>query len=428
MSAQRATVTIDSIAAGGAGVGRLPDGRAVFVQRTAPGDQALIEVTREKKRWASGRLLKVVSTGPGRRTAPCPHYARCGGCTIEHLHYDQQLEIKARIVYDALKRIGGIDVGTMPPVTPSPNEFQYRNRVSFSLVRLLDGRVLAGFHEIDRPDRVLDISDKCLLPEPALAAAWGSLRAGWGEQASFLPSGDKLRLTLRGTARGDVGLVIDGGYSAGQPDRLLQDVPQLRSIWHRPASAAQYKLLAGEAAFDESWSDEDVALSGAVFLQVNRAVAAALEEHVLQRAQAVGGKTVVDAYCGIGLHARRLARLGYHVVGIELDDSAIAEARRDAPEGTEFVVGRVEDELPKHLPADLVIVNPPRPGLDPLAIDSLVSSKPAHIIYVSCDPATLARDLAKLEAAYTITGIQCFDLFPQTTHVETVVELACVTS
>ena len=428
MSAQRATVTIDSIAAGGAGVGRLPDGRAVFVQRTAPGNEALIEVTREKKRWASGRLLKVVTLGPGRRTAPCPHYARCGGCTIEHLHYDSQIEIKARIVFEALRRIGGIDLETMPQVTPSPNEFQYRNRVSFTLVRLLDGRVIAGFHEIDRPDRVLDITEKCLQPEPSLAAAWGALRAGWGEQASFLPSGDKLRLTLRATANGDVGLVIDGGYSAGQPDRLLQNVPQLRSIWQRPSSAVEYKHIAGELAFDESWSDEDVALSGAVFLQVNRAVAAALEEHVLQRAQAAGGKTVIDAYCGIGLHARRLARLGQRVVGIELDEHAIAEARRDAPDGAEFVAGRVEAELPKHLPADLVIVNPPRTGLDPLATNVLVSHKPAHIIYVSCDPATLARDLAKLKAAYNITGVQCFDLFPQTTHVETVVELACATS
>ena len=295
-------------------------------------------------------------------------------------------------------------------------------------MRLLDGRVLAGFHEIDRPDRVLDISDKCLLPEPSLATAWGNLRAGWGEQASFLPSGEKLRLTLRSTAKGDAGLVIDGGYSAGQPDRLLQNVPQLRTIWHRPASASDYKHIAGEVAFDESWSDEDVALSGAVFLQVNRAAAAALEQHVLQRAQAAGGRTVIDAYCGIGLHARRLARLGQRVLGIELNEQAIAEARRDAPEGAEFVVGRVEDELPKYLPADLVIVNPPRTGLDPVAADSLVNIKPAHVIYVSCDPATLARDLAKLKAAYSITGLQCFDLFPQTHHVETVVELTCVTS
>jgi 23S rRNA (uracil1939-C5)-methyltransferase len=153
--AQRATIRIESIAAGGAGVGRLPDGRAVFVQRTAPGDDALIEVVREKKRWAAGRLLKVISPGAGRRVAPCPHYARCGGCTVEHLDYDHQLEIKARIVLEALRRIGGIDIGALPPVTASPNEFRYRNRVSFTLLRLPGGRVVAGFHEIDRPERVV---------------------------------------------------------------------------------------------------------------------------------------------------------------------------------------------------------------------------------------------------------------------------------
>jgi 23S rRNA (uracil1939-C5)-methyltransferase len=427
VSAQRAAIHIDGIAAGGAGVGRLPDGRSVFVQRTAPGDHALIEVVKEKKRWAAGRLLRVLTPGDGRRDAPCPHYARCGGCTLEHLVYDRQIQAKSRIVFEALRRIGGIDLSEPPPVTPSPNEFRYRNRVSFTLLRLPSGRVIAGFHEIDRPDRVLDISADCLLPEQPLAAAWAALRANWGERASLLPSGDRLRLTLRGTAQNAIALIIDGGYSGGQPERLLEAVPAIRSIWHRPAGAEAHQLRAGERSFEESWSDEEVALSGAVFLQVNRAVAAELEAHVLQRA-ATAGRTVIDAYCGIGLHARRLARLGHHVIGIELDASAIEEARRDAPEGVEFVQGRVEVELEKHLPADLVIVNPPRTGLDPQATGLLADRPVPRIIYVSCDPATLARDLARLKASYSVTDLRCFDLFPQTTHVESVVELTCVTS
>jgi 23S rRNA (uracil1939-C5)-methyltransferase len=179
--------------------------------------------------------------------------------------------------------------------------------------------------------------------------------------------------------------------------------------------------------FDESWSDEDVALSGAVFLQINRAVAELLEEHVLQRAQASGAQTMIDAYCGAGLHARRLARLGYRVTGIELDAAALAEATRAAPTAR-FIAGRVEDVLGTLLPADLVILNPPRAGLATQATELLLQHRPAGLLYVSCDPATLARDLAVLKAAYTITDLRCFDLFPQTTHVETVVELACATS
>src|SRR5690606_23467418 len=148
----------------------------------------------------------------------------------------------------------------------------------------------------------------------------------------------------------------------------------------------------------------------------------------LARGAAGPGARDVDAYCGVGLHARRLAREGATVVGIELDPDAIREARRAAPPGTEFLLGRVEDLLPAVLPADLVILNPPRRGLHATVPGALAARPPARLIYVSCDPATLARDLARLRPAFRLRGLRCFDLFPQTTHVETVAELECVTS
>lgn len=421
------TVRIESIAAGGAGVGHLPDGRAVFVQRSAPGDLVRIELTREKRRWANGRLLTLIEPGPHRRAAPCPHYARCGGCTVEHLEYTAQVAAKADIVHQALRRIGGIATAR-PEVTPSPVEFRYRNRVSFTLVRAPGGRIIAGFHEIDRPDRVVDISAACLLPEAPLADAWQRLRASWGDGAALLPSGPELRLTLRANRKQQVGLVIDGGYSAGQPDRLRELVPELQSIWHRSQGATQHALLAGAASFAEIWLEEELALNGATFLQVNRAAAEQLEQHVLERAQANGTSTVIDAYCGVGLHARRLARLGCTVVGIELDVAAVAEAERDAPTGLTFVIARTEDVLPDYLPVDLVIVNPPRAGLAEPVTRTLTANPPARIIYVSCDPATLARDLARLAPTFQLQAMRCFDLFPQTTHVETVAELLCATT
>lgn len=424
-----AVVDIGGIAAGGAGVGRLPDGRAVFVHRTAPGDRARVAVVEHKRRWARAELRKLLRPGPDRRPAPCPHYDRCGGCTIEHITYTAQLGIKATIVAEALRRIGGLDVPE-PEVVPSPHEFRYRNRVSFTLLRLGAGRVVAGFHELNRPGRIVDITDACLLPEPAVADAWGALRRAWGPDAYRLPSGRQLRLTLRGAAAGEVTLLIDGGYAPGRPDELLSRVPALAAIWHRAAGAGDWTLLAGSAAVVEQWADEDVALSGVAFLQVNRAAAAALEEHVmaLARTTAGPGVRVIDAYCGVGLHARRLAREGAAVVGIELDPDAVREARRAAPPGTEFLEGRVEDLLPAALPADLVILNPPRRGLHAAVPEALAARPPARLIYVSCDPATLARDLARLQPTFRLRGLRCFDLFPQTTHVETVAELECATS
>jgi 23S rRNA (uracil1939-C5)-methyltransferase len=422
----RAAVHITGIAAGGAGVGRLPDGRAVFVQRTAPGDEAEIRVVEEKRRWARGRLVRLRAAGPDRRPPPCSHYVRCGGCTLEHLDYPAQLHWKGRLVSEALRRIGGTDIGE-PAVVASPSEFRYRNRVSFTLVRLGAGRVVAGFHEIDSPDRVADIDEACLLPEAPVAEAWREIRAGWGENAGRLPSGERLRLTVRATADGAASLYVEGGYHEGRPDELLARAPRLAAIWHRPEGGAA-RLLGGTAVLDEQWGGEAVGLGGAVFLQVNRAAAALLEAHVLALAGDVAGRSVVDAYCGIGLHARRLARAGAHVVGIELDEAAVAEAQRAAPAGARFIAGTVEEHLPGALPADLAVVNPPRAGLDARVVGALVDEPVRRLLYISCDPATLARDVARLQPAYVLGGVRCFDLFPQTAHIETVAELQCATS
>jgi 23S rRNA (uracil1939-C5)-methyltransferase len=417
---------ISGIAAGGAGVGRDAGGRAVFVHRTAPGELVRARLIEEKPRWARARLERVLESSPDRRDAPCRFYARCGGCTLEHLSYAAQLSAKAVIVVDALSRIGGIAIDT-PAVVASPAELCYRNRVSFSLVRLRDGSVRAGFHELERPDRVIDIDETCLMPEPPVAAAWGELRRGWGRGAARLPSGTRLRLTLRATAAGRTSLLVQGGYSAGRPDELLVRVASLDSIWHQPQPADSPVLLAGASALSESWQGEELSLGGAMFLQVNRGAAALLDEHVMQLAGDVSGRTVVDAYCGVGLHARRLARLGARVRGIELDAQAVQEAQRSAPAAV-FTAARVEDALPAALPADLVVLNPPRAGVAAEGVAALLAVPPSRIIYISCDPATLARDLKRLAPTFRVRSIRCFDLFPQTAHIESVVELTCATT
>jgi 23S rRNA (uracil1939-C5)-methyltransferase len=419
-------VRIDGIAAGGAGVGRTPDGRAVFVHRTAPGELADVELVEAKRRWARGRLVVLQEASPARRDAPCRFYERCGGCTLEHLQYEAQLAAKSQIVVDALKRIGHRAIEP-PEVVPSPSEFRYRNRVSFTLVRLRTGGVLAGFHEIDRPDRVLDVDGTCLLPEQPVADAWGSLRVHWGRNATRLPAGSRLRLTLRGTAGGRTALLVQGGFGPGQPDELLARVPSLDAVWHQPRPNVEPLLLAGEARLAESWQEEELALGGAVFLQVNRGAAALLEDHVVDLAGDVRGRTVIDAYCGVGLHARRFARAGARVTGVELDPLAVHEAELAAPD-VRFVHDRVESALPPLLPVDLVVLNPPRSGLAAEAVAALRAAPPDRMIYVSCDPATLARDLDRLGGTFTLGSVRCFDLFPQTAHVETVAEIRCYTT
>ncbi|MDR0787001.1 MAG: TRAM domain-containing protein [Gemmatimonadota bacterium] len=452
-------VEITAIAAGGEGVGRLPDGRAVFVHRVAPGELVDLRVSTQRPRWARGQLLRVISPSEDRREPPCPFDPECGGCTLQHLEYPAQLRAKARVVSDALTRIGGVAVNP-PEVVPSPKEFRYRNRVSFSLRRLGGGRVVYGFHSLHDPDRIVEVSD-CLLPEAPISGAWKQLCAGWGHNAGRLPSGETLRLTLRATAAGAVTLLVDGGYAPGDPEALLAAVPEISAIWHRREGDAAVRL-AGSRDLLESWGEESFEVGGTAFLQVNRKAAALLEQWVEQlvieghatenrtadhpapgsftpegcyapdanlagssesHREDLGGLTVVDAYCGVGIRARQLARMGARVTGIELDASAVAIADAARVPGAVFKAARVETALPAALPAHLVVLNPPRAGVDPAVTTALNESPPDRIIYVSCDPATLARDIARLRDHFSVHSVRCFDLFPQTAHVETVVEL-----
>ncbi|MFW5950548.1 MAG: class I SAM-dependent RNA methyltransferase [Gemmatimonadota bacterium] len=422
----RDTVEVTGIAGGGAGVGRLSDGRVTFVHRTAPGDEVELRVVEDRGRWTRSVLVGLRRASPVRREAPCPHYQRCGGCTLEHVTYAGQLAAKAQLVTDALQRIGRVPV-ELPEVVPSPDEFRYRNRVSFTLRRGPD-RVVAGFHELENPGELVDIGGACLLPEPALADCWSALRRGWGPDAHRLPSGEELRLTLRASRAGEVTLAVDGGYAPGRPEALVGQIPRLVAVWHRPEGGTGYRQLAGVERLREEWGGEDVELTGDVFMQVNRGAAERLERHVLETVLRSRPARVVDAYCGVGLYARRLAAAGVEVTGIEAHPAAVREAERAAPRA-ELLEGRVEERLAGALPADVVILNPPRTGLARAASAVLAADPPARAVYVSCDPATLARDLKRMNEAYRVAGVRSFDLFPQTAHVETVVELeACATT
>jgi 23S rRNA (uracil1939-C5)-methyltransferase len=414
----RVAVTVRGIAAGGAGVADLPDGRVVFVPRTAPGDRASIRIRKSRPRWAEGSLCEIIEPSVERRDALCALYARCGGCQLQHLPYARQLEWKGRVVADALQRIGRLEGVDVPQVVGSPLETGYRSRVTYTLRHLEGWRVAAGFHALERPAHVLDVVDECVLPHEALTDAWKALRAGWGQGALLLPAGGRLRLTLRAAGDG-VSLVVEGGPSGWRAEALAAAVPALDAIWHLPRdSSDEPRLVAGDAS------------EAPVFEQVNPEAAALLVEHVLAQAGHASGSVerAVDAYCGDGVYARGLADRGWRVTGIERSRSACAAARGHAgrfPAGVLTVLeGAVEDRLGEALPAELVVVNPPRAGLDAGVVRALGDSHVSRVVYVSCDPATLARDVAGLSTVYQVASIRCFDLFPQTAHVETVVALS----
>ncbi len=398
-----AVLRIESIAAGGDGVGRL-DGLAVFTPRTAPGE--LVEVTvRQRGRMGRGRLLRVIEPSPARVTPRCRHYDgdRCGGCQLQHLTIEAQREAKQQIVQDAFSRIARRPIAR-PEIVPSPQAWEYRSRLTLAM-RWRGGKWVMGLHSVDDVDHVFDLHE-CPITDPAVVGAWLSIR----KASRLLPRVAELRGTVRQSGA-DLGFVLEGGNDWPAAREFAREVPELRVIRWRPAQGASRVIIdqrSGGAPEDS-------------FDQVNQPVAAAARQELVDRAIALHPRTAVDAYAGLGATARALAEHGISVTAIESDEAAAAYAAGHLPGDSRVIAARVEDVIAGALPADVVIVNPPRAGVDARVTSSLEASK-THLLYMSCDAATLARDVSRLPA-YRVESLRAYDMFPQTAHVEVVCSL-----
>ncbi len=340
---------IHDVAFGGKGVAR-HEGKVYFVPFTVPGEKITARVVRQKKNFAETELVAVLSPSPDRVAPPCPYFARCGGCSYQHIAYEKQLAIKAAQVEQTLRRVGKLDAVPMRPAVAAPQPYGYRNRI-----RVHSAGGVTGFFAHDA--RALVDVEQCLLAAPEVNRALRRLRA----------------MPVR---EGDYSLRVPGG--------------------------------------------------GPYFEQTNPEAAAALVEIV--RASTGGGGTLVDAYCGAGLFARALADRFEKVIGIEENAAAIESARRSAQPHESYIAGEVGAHLGEVLslhPAarTTVLLDPPTEGLAARVSDLLLAAAPAEILYVSCNPATLARDLTALRSAYELLAVTPLDMFPQTAEIEVVAHL-----
>jgi 23S rRNA (uracil1939-C5)-methyltransferase len=441
---QELELRIDSLAYGGNGVARL-NGFVVFVRRALPGDTVRARVTKVKRNHAEAVSLEVVEPGAPRVEAPCAHYPACGGCRFQDLAYDAQLQAKAQQVGDALRRIGGFPEVDLEPAVPAKSLFHYRNKLEYSFTSLDDGQVGLGFHRAGRWDEVLDV-ERCWLTTEVgngireVVKAW-ALAEGLPAYDQERQEGYLRHLVVRegrNTGQALVVLVTAPGDLAGADDLVeaLRAFPEVRSVhWAVNDSPAEVTnlptdLLWGVEAIEEELLGLRYRVRPNAFLQTNTEMCEVLYELARDYAALTGEETVYDLYCGIGTIGLTLARDALTVWGIEQSKESIACAVENADlngvaNAAFFAgdVGRDLDELRDRAGGpDVVVVDPPRAGLAGKAVRRVGELRAPRLVYVSCNPTTLAGNAKELvrDFGYRLERARPVDMFPHTPHVEAV--------
>jgi 23S rRNA (uracil1939-C5)-methyltransferase len=434
---------VESLAYGGNGVARL-NGYVVFVRRGLPGDRVRARVTKVKRNFAEALATEVVEAGPQHVDAPCQHYPACGGCRFQDLAYGAQLEQKAGWVRDSLVRLGKIDEPPLEEIVGAVEAFHYRNKVEYSFTRTPSGPAL-GFHKAGRWDEVLDI-ERCWLTTDLGNALRDAVRE-WarGERLEAYSQEDQsgyLRHLVvregRNTGQALVQLVTAAGerFEREHFVDVLRNFPAVRSIhWSVNDSPAEVthlptELLWGEEAIEEELLGLRFRVRPGAFLQTNTRMAERLYELAIDYSALSGGETVWDLYCGIGTIGLCMASQALTVWGVEVVEESVACALENADlngiTNAAFFAGNVgqsiEELRDRAGDPDVVVVDPPRAGLAGKALKRLGETGAPRIVYVSCNPTTLASDVARLrdDYGYSLLRARPLDMFPHTPHVECV--------
>jgi len=454
------SLSIEDLALGGEGVGRV-NGYVIFVRGGLPGDRLRVRLTQARSRFARGVIEAVESPSPDRVEAPCPYFGRCGGCRLQHLAYPAQLAFKAKQVVECLARIGRLSDIPVRAVIGAPEVFGYRNKMEFTVARrgagtwadgpgAPGGGLAVGLHEADRYDVVLDI-ERCLLQSETMNLLLAEARGFFREQGLSVydqESGDGLlRFLMVREGKRTREAMVNVVTSAPQPselaplaDQLRTRVPQIASVVlnvnPKKASVAvgvEEHVLAGRDHIKESLGGLTFQVSANSFFQTNTLQAERLFTLVEESTGLTGSETMVDLYSGTGTISLLLARRCRRVYGIEVAQTAVDDAVRNAKTNgitnCTFLPGEVRHVLPqlisRGIRAEVVVADPPRAGFHPRALRALLTLGPARIVYISCNPSTMARDLGELRrGGYRIDWVQPIDMFPHTPHIEAVARLA----
>jgi len=399
-------VRVGNLVYGGDAIGRLPDGRAVFVPFAIPGEMVRLRLMEEKARFTRAELVEVIEPSPMRISARCCHFSLCGGCHYQHLSYSDQLTAKSAILREQLERLGGFI--NLPPVeiasTPEPI-WNYRNHVQFHLSS--EGKL--GFQKA-HSNQTFPIVE-CHLPEISINQIW--------PQIDIEPIPGLERISVRSGWEDEMMLVLE--CSVPQPlDFSIQNLA-ISVVQRNPSGNL---VLAGSDHLFMEVSGRQFRVSSSSFFQVNTLQATAMVKHIMAYPPIKDAKMVVDVYCGVGLFSAFLASKAKQLVGIELSAEACDDftINLDEFENVSLYEAPAEDVLSNiNFNPDVIVVDPPREGLGRKTVDGILSQGTSHLIYVSCDPATLARDAKRLASGgYTLVKIALFDLFPQTFHIESI--------
>ncbi len=449
-------LTIEGLAFGGKGVTRV-DNYVIFVKDALPGDRVKVRIVKRKKDFAEAILLEILEPSPHRVQAPCPYFNWCGGCTWQNMSYEDQLFFKRQIVLDSLQRIGGFAEVEVQPVLPSPSPLAYRNKMEFSFSDrhwLLPEELnkpeisrdfVLGLHVPGTFDKILHV-ENCLLQSDEANAILKYV-SDYCQQNKLQPYGIRshqgfLRfLVLRQSSyNGEIMVNIVTGYEepeklAPLAEQLVQRFPQVVSVVNtintrlaQIATGEKEILLQGRPFIRDRIGPFVFNISPASFFQTNTLQAERLYQKVLEFADLDGKSIVWDLYAGAGTISLFLAQQAQMVIGFEAVSSAVADARKNAREHEVENVRFVEGDLlytlghTKPLPRVLV-TDPPRSGMHEKVVKLIAQIAPERIVYVSCNPTTLARDLKILSEKYRVVQVQPVDMFPQTYHIETVVLL-----